>query len=544
MACYLGFQPTDEKEYYFVSYNSEDVGKIGPIVQKLNDSAVPLWYDYGLEYGEKWESQISSKIKDAKAIILFFTKGILSKDESYVRKEYDIATEYFGKKVYVILLDKINNNDISFDMIPWWYEIKKRQCVVASEIENLEEICNEIKKAIKADNNIVNYKNNEKSDKRISVYNGQLMENEKTRDPKKHIENKILKEKSFDKTDEVINCNLTEKKESNTLTSLNSTVEFLCEKGRYTEALGMCERVYSLSCETYGEEHSKTIAPLNKLAYINFRLHDYNKAKDLYVKSYLIRCFVLGEQQQCVIEDLYNIEKSFYEESSYNEALMMLKIIYSLDKEVLDRENQDAILYFNNLANVHIKLHNYEKAIEMYEKVYALRCNMLGIENSDTIASLVDLALTYIETNNYEKALMFSKKAYLLSCKAFGKEHPNTIMPTRSLACVYKYMGDYKKAIELDEKAHSMVLKEYGENSSEFFESMDNLITLYDSSGDLSMAVKLNEKAYAISCKLFGRESQKAKAIFNDLSQKYSRFSNEGKLYLLERMAQELYGGK
>ncbi|MBQ5328368.1 MAG: toll/interleukin-1 receptor domain-containing protein [Oscillospiraceae bacterium] len=166
MACYLGFQPTDEKDYYFISYNSEDVGKIGPIVQKLNDSAVPLWYDYGLEYGEKWEGQISGKIKDAKAIILFFTKGVLNKKESYVRKEYDMATKFYEKKVYVVLLDKINKADVPSDMVPWWMDVEYRHCIDAYESGNIENLCEEIKKAIKFEKKIVT-----KNNRRISIYN-------------------------------------------------------------------------------------------------------------------------------------------------------------------------------------------------------------------------------------------------------------------------------------------------------------------------------------------------------------------------------------
>lgn len=176
MACYLGFQPTDEKEYYFVSYNSEDVGKIGPIVQKLNDSAVPLWYDYGLEYGEKWESEISGRIKDAKAIIMFFTKGILDKEESYVRKEYNMATKFYEKKVYVVLLDKINKADVPYTIVPWWIDVESRHCIDASENGRIEILCEEIKKALKFEKNISTNSTSNKQNKRISVYNNQKEE--------------------------------------------------------------------------------------------------------------------------------------------------------------------------------------------------------------------------------------------------------------------------------------------------------------------------------------------------------------------------------
>ena len=52
---YLGFEPSNEKPYYFVSYNSEDDFRIIPIVTALAEMGISLWYDYGIQYDEKWE---------------------------------------------------------------------------------------------------------------------------------------------------------------------------------------------------------------------------------------------------------------------------------------------------------------------------------------------------------------------------------------------------------------------------------------------------------------------------------------------------------
>lgn len=74
MSEYLGFKPTTRPNYFFVSYNSEDCVRVGKVASQLFHADVPLWYDYGLEYGEKWETQISGKIKDTQAMLLFLQK--------------------------------------------------------------------------------------------------------------------------------------------------------------------------------------------------------------------------------------------------------------------------------------------------------------------------------------------------------------------------------------------------------------------------------------------------------------------------------------
>jgi len=148
MSCYLGFQPTDKPNYFFVSYNSEDLDRVGPIAQRLFHSNVPLWYDFGLEYGEKWESQISGRIKDSQALILFFTKGILTKNNSYVRKEYEMATKYFDRKVYVVMLDEIANRDVPFEKVPWWIDVQEHQSIAAAGVTDLDTVVNKILEAI------------------------------------------------------------------------------------------------------------------------------------------------------------------------------------------------------------------------------------------------------------------------------------------------------------------------------------------------------------------------------------------------------------
>ena len=64
MSTYLGFKPTEDPNYYFVSYNSEDVSRVGSIAETVSRSGISLWYDYGIEYGETWETTIAERIQN------------------------------------------------------------------------------------------------------------------------------------------------------------------------------------------------------------------------------------------------------------------------------------------------------------------------------------------------------------------------------------------------------------------------------------------------------------------------------------------------
>lgn len=143
---YLGFEPSCEKPYYFVSYNSEDDFRVSPIGKALVRRGISLWYDYGIPYDEKWEEIIAEKIYNCESVLLFYTKGIVEKDRSYVVREYRIARLY-GKKIFVILIDPINGAAAPFTKVSWLVELNELQSIVGDP-QNPEIICREIMRAI------------------------------------------------------------------------------------------------------------------------------------------------------------------------------------------------------------------------------------------------------------------------------------------------------------------------------------------------------------------------------------------------------------
>lgn len=109
MARYLGFNVTTEKNYYFISYNTEDSERVSLFAKQLNDARIPLWYDDGLKPGEKWEEIVGEKLLNSIGIVFFFTENMLKKEESMAIKEYRIAKKQ-GIKIYVILIDELNKD--------------------------------------------------------------------------------------------------------------------------------------------------------------------------------------------------------------------------------------------------------------------------------------------------------------------------------------------------------------------------------------------------------------------------------------------------
>lgn len=165
MSAYLGFQPTKNPVYYFVSYNNEDAHRVGPIAKTMSHSGINLWYDHGIEYGDNWEITITERIQNVQAVILFFTKGILKKNSSYVQREYKIATQFYDRKVYVIMLDEIKKEEIPVEKVAWWIDINEKQCINGYEFIDTPKLVEKISSSLGIQNH------EDKMNKIIDRYN-------------------------------------------------------------------------------------------------------------------------------------------------------------------------------------------------------------------------------------------------------------------------------------------------------------------------------------------------------------------------------------
>ena len=129
----LGIPYTDKEPYYFLSYNSEDEKRVAEYAKALAELGVPLWYDMGIKIGTEWENEIAYRIDSCDSVIMFLSRNIFLKDTSYVHKEYELATEYSEKTVYIVMLDEIRKPEAPIHFRGWWTKVTRLQCLNAYE---------------------------------------------------------------------------------------------------------------------------------------------------------------------------------------------------------------------------------------------------------------------------------------------------------------------------------------------------------------------------------------------------------------------------
>jgi len=115
---------------YFISYKKEDTARVGEITRRLNQMGVPMWYDYGIEKGERWSDEINRNIEECEAFILFATRKLFAAEDTWVRKEFRLAI-MSKKKKYVVWLDDLNPyenpNDVHSKLKAWFVDVDDLQ---------------------------------------------------------------------------------------------------------------------------------------------------------------------------------------------------------------------------------------------------------------------------------------------------------------------------------------------------------------------------------------------------------------------------------
>lgn len=139
MSGYLGIEVCDEKPFIFFSYNTEDQKRLSNIALELQKHQMNIWYDKGIKRisEEEWQEQIALHIRDAEIVFFFISHGVFSKENSYVRKEYDVA-KFWKKKICVVLLDKVEDSIIPAKYVFWWNEVLNKQCIEAVGLKDKE----------------------------------------------------------------------------------------------------------------------------------------------------------------------------------------------------------------------------------------------------------------------------------------------------------------------------------------------------------------------------------------------------------------------
>lgn len=193
MKKYLGFEPTKNEDYVFLSFKHDDDIIVSKLALKLYEQGVAIWYDIGIEHGVNFQEYISLKISSSKCMIHCFSKKTLIKnkdEDSWPVKEVKTA-KHLGIKTYFFMIDEIDDemiaNKKNKEYAIYLTEIKEKEFIPANNIQRFIATLKNNFPSVFEDRNGITYLNNEKHSPAIDEDIDILVKSKRTNHPIGHL---------------------------------------------------------------------------------------------------------------------------------------------------------------------------------------------------------------------------------------------------------------------------------------------------------------------------------------------------------------------
>ncbi|TFF88718.1 MAG: toll/interleukin-1 receptor domain-containing protein, partial [Promethearchaeota archaeon] len=90
------FEACVKKPFVFVSYAHKDKRHVYPIIKKLFDNGIPIWYDEGIPPSSKWLETIGKRISECTTFLVFISNNAINSEN--VKNEIAYAVERYYKR--------------------------------------------------------------------------------------------------------------------------------------------------------------------------------------------------------------------------------------------------------------------------------------------------------------------------------------------------------------------------------------------------------------------------------------------------------------
>jgi hypothetical protein len=97
--------PFEGRGHIFISYPRSDLRRIVPILRRLSEARLPIWYDRGISGGDEWDVVLERKIEDASMMLVFLSQATV--ESKYCRREIKFA-DAINKPLLLVGLEAVD----------------------------------------------------------------------------------------------------------------------------------------------------------------------------------------------------------------------------------------------------------------------------------------------------------------------------------------------------------------------------------------------------------------------------------------------------
>lgn len=301
--------------------------------------------------------------------------------------------------------------------------------------------------------------------------------------------------------------------ESLTFSSLAyKAAQYLRERGRYTEAEPLYQRVLSIQERVLGVDHPQVATSLSGLAVLYRRQGNYRQAEPLFQQALYIWVQELGPDHPQIAGPLNGLASIYCDQGKYEQAEPLFRRAVSIREQALGPEHPQVASLLNNLAILYAEQGKDKQAEEFLLRAIHIWEQALGSEHPQIAFSLANLAELYQrQRRDLEAEALYLRSLHIWE-QTLGPEHPEVALSLNDLANLYREQGKYAEAEALYQRARSIREQSLGSLHPETAQTLHDFALCYQKQEKLTEAASLYKRALDIRAQALGNSHPKTVA--------------------------------
>jgi len=329
---------------------------------------------------------------------------------------------------------------------------------------------------------------------------------------------------------------------------LFEAASFLWERGRYGEALPLCERSLAVREKALGPDHPDVAASLNDLAILKRETGQYLEAQSFFERALAIREKVLGLVHADVADSAQGLAVLLFDRGCFPEAQGLLERTLTIRETIFGSDHAEISRSLNALAHVFYMQGRYAEAQPLFERSLAISQKALRPDHPTVARNLTGLAMLQRVQGRYAEAQVLHERALAIREKALGPDHPDVAVSLHNLAEIECDLGRHADAKPRYERALATWEKRLGPDHTNVAETLTWLASVHASQRLDAEAEQLFERAMDIWERALGPDNPGLLVTLIPLASFYKdRGRVDAALRLFERalvIKEEAYGAE
>ncbi|KZP13522.1 TPR-like protein, partial [Athelia psychrophila] len=272
---------------------------------------------------------------------------------------------------------------------------------------------------------------------------------------------------------------------------------YFIKRGRYEEAVALCQRVLEGQTHQLGAKHLDTLVTVHRLGDVYERQGKYDDAEASYQRALAGREQQLGADNRATLDTVHGLAILYYRQGGYDKAEPLYQRALTGREQQLGADHPDTLATVHYLATLYMDQKKYQEAEALYQRALAGRDQQLGADHPDTLGTVNNLAILYQRQRKYNKAQPLYQRALAGKERQLGPDHPSTLATVNNLAGLYGLQGNYVEAEALHQRALAGKEQQLGPEHPQTLMTVHNIALLHERQGKYEEAKTLYKRALA-----------------------------------------------